>query len=79
MPNSFNWASATAAGAAVKGQLADWVLGKAITSRIELDPVINITIRSTPKAKPPCGGQPDCNASSKKPNFSQACYGSIPN
>ena len=31
-----------------------------------------MTIRSQPKAMPPCGGAPKENASSRKPNFSLA-------
>ena len=34
------------------------IFGNAMTSRIELAPVINITKRSKPKAKPACGGAP---------------------
>ena len=48
----------TLAGACVNKQLAVCVLGKAITSRIDDMPDINIANRSKPKAIPPCGGQP---------------------
>jgi hypothetical protein len=34
------------------------VFGKAITSRSDSARAIIITIRSTPKATPPCGGAP---------------------
>ena len=78
MPNSFNCSSVTTAGALTKGHAADCVFGKAITSRIELDPVINITKRSSPNAKPPCGGAPYLRASSKKPNFSRASSSPMP-
>ena len=72
IPNSFNCVLATEVGALVSKHVADWVLGKAMTSRIELDPVNNMANRSIPKAIPPCGGQPNCNASNKNPNFSFA-------
>ena len=58
MDSSRSCASGTGEGAAVSGQAADWVLGKAITSRIEETPAISMTRRSRPKAIPPCGGQP---------------------
>jgi len=37
----------------VRGQVPRWVLGKAITSRIESAPAISITTRSSPSANPP--------------------------
>ena len=36
------------------------------------------TIRSQPKAMPPCGGAPKVNASSRKPNFSCASASPMP-
>jgi hypothetical protein len=42
--------------------------GKAITSRILEQSSINITSLSSPKARPPCGGAPNLNASTKKYN-----------
>ena len=59
-------------------QLADCVFGKAITSRILVAPVISITRRSKPNARPPCGGQPYFNAVSKKPNLFSASSASMP-
>ncbi len=53
IPNSLNCASLTGAGASMSGHPAVCVFGKAMTSRIELAFVINITIRSRPKAIPP--------------------------
>jgi hypothetical protein len=43
-----------------------------MTSRIESKPPSSITMRSQPKAMPPCGGAPKAKASSRKPNFSCA-------
>ena len=45
-------------GASVSRHWARWVFGKAITSRIDSAPVIMVTMRSRPKARPPCGGAP---------------------
>ena len=45
-------------GACVSRSCARCVLGKAITSRIDSAPVISVTMRSRPKARPPCGGAP---------------------
>src|SRR5450830_1147252 len=75
--SSRNCFSSTSDGALVKRSCARWVLGKAITSRIESEPVIMVTMRSRPKARPPCGGAPYCRASSRKPNFSCASSASI--
>ena len=41
--------------------------GKAITSRSELSPKSSMTSRSSPKAKPACGGVPYPNACTMKP------------
>ena len=70
--NSRNCFSSTSFGALVIRHCARCVLGKAITSRIDSAPAINVTRRSKPNARPPCGGAPYCNASSRKPNFSCA-------
>lgn len=51
--NSVSCLRATDAGASVSGQVAFWVFGKAITSRIDEEPVIIISSRSSPKARPP--------------------------
>ena len=53
----------------MSGQVAFWVLGKAITSRMEEDPVKSIINRSTPKAMPPWGGAPSSRARSKEAEF----------
>ena len=58
MPVSLSCAWETSPGALVNGQLAVCVFGKAMTSRILSAPAINMTIRSSPNATPPCGGQP---------------------
>jgi len=42
----------------VVGHVADVVLGKAIVSRSDGRSAISMTMRSRPKAMPPCGGQP---------------------
>ena len=72
MPVSRNCSGETTPGASVSGQCADCVFGNAMTSRIESAPAISMTIRSSPNAMPPCGGQPYCSARSRKPNFSSA-------
>src|SRR5688572_8543467 len=58
-------------GAPVSRSWPRCVLGKAITSRIASAPAIRATMRSKPKAMPPCGGAPYCSASSRKPNFAR--------
>ena len=45
-------------GALVSGSAPDWVLGKAITSRMFSSPTSRATSRSIPKANPACGGAP---------------------
>ena len=64
------------AGAAVSGSKPPPDFGNAMTSRIESVPASSATIRSQPKAMPPCGGAPYLKASSRKPNFS--CASSAP-
>src|SRR5690606_17409476 len=54
------------------------VLGKAITSRRELAPHINITRRSKPGAIPPWGGAPYWRASRRKRKRRWASSGPIP-
>ena len=49
---------ATAAGAPVSGSEPLAVFGKAMTSRIDSRPSRSATMRSMPKAMPPCGGAP---------------------
>ena len=46
--------------------------GRRSTSRMFGSPASSATNRSSPSAKPPCGGAPICSASSRKPNFSLA-------
>ena len=58
MPTSRSCSSSTGAGAPVSASAPDAVFGKAITSRIESAPARRWTIRSSPKAMPPCGGAP---------------------
>ena len=53
MCNSRNCFSATALGAWVSRHWARCVFGKAMTSRIDSEPVIMATIRSSPNAMPP--------------------------
>ena len=67
MFNSSNWSSETELGDSSMGDVAEVVFGKAITSRILLLPVRSITMRSNPKAIPPCGGVPYFRASNKNP------------
>src|SRR5688500_16500327 len=69
--------SATGLGACVRRHCARCVLGKAMTSRMDSAPAIIATMRSRPKAIPPWGGAPYCNASSRKPNFSCASLAPI--
>src|ERR1035437_9716871 len=49
--NSRNCFSSTSDGACVKRHWARWVLGNAITSRIDSAPVIKVMMRSRPKAE----------------------------
>ena len=58
IPSSESCWVETEKGAEVRGQVPVWVLGKAITSRIDAAPVIIIISLSKPKAMPPCGGAP---------------------
>src|SRR6516164_2242309 len=70
--NSDSCAGDATDGASVIKHVPDWVFGKAITSRIDLQPAKSMTIRSRPSAIPPCGGAPEARASRRKPNFSLA-------
>jgi len=67
MCNSFSWCSLTEVGASAIRSIAFAVLGNAITSRRLGAPASNITMRSRPRAIPPCGGVPYSSASRKKP------------
>ena len=58
MPLSLRWAGVIGVGAPVKGSAPLAVLGNAMTSRIESDPVSSAHTRSRPSAIPPCGGGP---------------------
>ena len=78
MPSSRSWCGDAPVGASVRGQWAVWVLGKAITSRMDSAPASSITMRSSPNAIPPCGGHPYWSDSSRKPNFSTASSSPIP-
>lgn len=42
------------------------VLGKAMTSRMEGDPLSSMASRSRPSARPPCGGAPSCRHAYKQ-------------
>ena len=66
-PSSSRWAASIADGALVNGSAPDWVLGKAMTSRMLVSPASNATSRSVPNAKPPWGGAPASSALSMKP------------
>ena len=50
-----------------------------VEERSESAPANSMTIRSRPRAMPPCGGAPYCNASSRNPNRSSASACPIPN
>src|SRR5690606_4996024 len=78
MFSSRSCASSTGEGASVRRQDALAVLGKAITSRRELAPHINITRRSKPGAIPPWGGAPYWRASRRKRKRRWASSGPIP-
>src|SRR5699024_5059599 len=77
-PASARWASVIGAGAWVSGSKPPPDFGKAMTSRIESTPASRDTMRSQPKAMPPCGGAPNLKASSRKPNFSVASCSVMP-
>ena len=53
MPSSRSWRRSTEAGAPVIRQVVFWVLGNAMTSRMEGAPVSSIMMRSRPNAIPP--------------------------
>ena len=55
-----------------------WVLGNAMTSRIDDAPARSMQVRSQPIAMPPCGGGPKAKASSRNPNLSRASVSLIP-
>jgi hypothetical protein len=58
MPASSRCCAVMGVGAPVSGSPPPPVFGNAITSRMESEPVIMATMRSMPKAMPPCGGGP---------------------
>ena len=58
MAASLRCAEVIGVGAPVSGSPPLAVLGKAITSRIESEPVSSAQTLSSPKAIPPCGGGP---------------------
>ena len=62
----------TGVGASVRGHVPFWVLGNAMTSRMESTPARMATIRSSPNAMPPIGGAPYSSASRRKPNLARA-------
>ena len=76
-PRSLSCFSSTSEGASTIRQVAFWVFGNAMTSLISSSPKSNVTILSSPNAKPPCGGAPYWSASSKNPNLSCAVASSI--
>src|SRR5690606_31228386 len=78
IPSSRSCCSSTDAGASVRGSTPVCVLGKGMTSRIELSSCSTITSRSMPNAKPPWGGVPYRNASRNQPNRRWAVAASIP-
>ena len=76
MCSSRNCCSSTVFGACVSRPARAAFSGNAMTSRIDSAPAISVTMRSRPKAMPPCGGAPYWSASSRKPNFACASSGS---
>src|SRR3954468_22845862 len=68
-PSSSSCYSSTGLGARTSRSCAHCVLGKAITSGMESAPAMSATMRSRPKAMPPCGGAPYWRLSSRKPNL----------
>src|SRR5512143_2571424 len=77
-PSSANWLSSGTDGASSIRSLPDWVLGKAITSRMLVCSARSAAQRSIPSAMPPCGGAPNSNASSTAPNFSFMAFSEWP-
>ena len=63
-----------AVGALVNGSAPDWVLGKAMTSRMFSSPTSSATRRSMPSAKPACGG----HRSGRRRAGSRTCAGPRP-
>ena len=58
----------TIPGALVSRHFPPPLLGNAMTSRMLPVPQSKLIWRSTPSAKPPCGGHPQSSACSRKPN-----------
>src|SRR5204862_7457465 len=58
IPSSSNCFASTCDGASLIRSCARAVLGNAMTSRSDDAFAISITMRSSPRAMPPCGGAP---------------------
>ncbi len=67
--SSSNCSLLVSEGAPVRRQAAFWVLGKAMTSRMDASRHNSMTSRSNPIAIPPWGGAPESRADSRKPNL----------
>src|SRR5512146_407461 len=78
IPSSRRRAAVVGAGAPVSGSDPLAVFGNAITSRMLDSPARSAMKRSIPRAKPPCGGAPICNASRNQPNFARASSSVMP-
>src|SRR6185312_7059211 len=78
IPSSFNCFSPTGVGASTIKSTARAVLGNGITSRRLSAPARIITMRSRPRAMPPCGGVPYSSASRKNPKRARASSSSMP-
>src|SRR5260221_9612516 len=76
--SSWSCFSVTVPGAPVIRSMPLFVFGKAITSRIDADPVRIVMSLSTPRAIPPCGGAPMRSADRRKPNFDSASSSLMP-
>src|SRR5579862_2541048 len=76
--SSLSCFASTVDGAPAMRSTACAVLGNAITSRIDAPPHMIETMRSRPKAMPPCGGVPYSRASRKNPNRAFASSSEMP-
>ena len=76
--SSTNCFVSTGLGASVMRSVPLCVLGNAITSRMLCRFSMSITMRSRPRAIPPCGGAPKRRASRRNANFFCASSGLIP-
>ena len=72
-PSSASCLSSAILGASVIRQEASFTFGNAITSRMLSTLAISITRRSSPYARPACGGTPYLNAFKRNSNCSYAC------